>query len=271
MTDSPNDSESGVHRRLSSTVTDADIADQLAEVDPNSLDADEEKRVMQLRERFIKKYQAASIAYLRSKLKDSDVTNEVWHDFVTRWLEGRLSTYDSEAGSFRRYMMTSLKNSVAAHWRRQGRGIEKRTVRLADNHEIAQPGSDDDAASDAFYATLSSQVLNRAFYRLEAEDTLQYEVMNLLRQASVDPDADGVTTKMLAEHLGNVSNCRVSEDNAKKIKQRAKERYWLIVIDEIVAMTGEPGVDAVTSTLADLKLLRYSGRGLEQYRKMRGE
>ncbi|MEM0926632.1 MAG: hypothetical protein AAGJ83_11385, partial [Planctomycetota bacterium] len=104
---------SGILRAIGEPIPDPDTS-----IDLESKQRLEEARRLQLadRERFLKRYQPAILAFLHVVLRNSDAVSVVWERFIAKWLNGKLAKYDPEVGSFRKYLKTVLRNECRAYF-----------------------------------------------------------------------------------------------------------------------------------------------------------
>ncbi len=215
------------------------------------------------RERQIKRYQVASMAYLGAYLRDSNAVSEVWEAVVEKWLSGALNGYD-ESRSFRTYLKTVLRNSVYVYWANQAKSRENATLQLDSNFDPAGP--QETTASNAFDRELGQNLIRRAVESLRADDTLYFEALKPLMNA-VASDQKKPTSSEVAESLSKLRGSTISADNARQITKRAREVLARKIIEQVGQLIATDDLGEIEQSLIDLNLLPYCERSL---RKMRG-
>ena len=253
--------KSAVKRALCRPVAPPSIDD-----DPATRQAKEEARNRQLmdRERQIKRYQVACMAYIGVMLRKTDAVTTVWERIVDKWLEGKLSGYD-ESQSFRIYLKTVLRNEVFALSREQKREAEKGPVRMDSGYD--PPDALEATASEAFDRGVQDTVIERALEAIRLEDTLYYETLKLLTGA-VASDMKAPKSKEIAAFLSAIDGKKISEDNARQIKKRARQAFSRKIIEQVGLFIENSDLTKVEAALRDWDLIAYCEKEL---RKMRGD
>jgi DNA-directed RNA polymerase specialized sigma24 family protein len=259
------------NNRIDGVVTESRIAMALGKTIPSLGDqatAEERERreaerreQMCHRERFLKKYQLAIMAYLTSMLRDADYVNEVWHAFVVKMYEGQLSSYDARHGSFHVFLKTILYNDVQTFWRRLGRDRQKGPGPLPSSYDPV----DEDAttASVAFDQGLRNSLIERAIDSIKQEDSLHHATLKALMLAV----ADGIkplSSKEMADHLSRVSCTIISPAYARQLKRRAQQLFAKKLIDEVALLLGTTNHSQIKQALDDLELARYCNKMLSK-------
>lgn len=216
------------------------------------------------RERQIKRYQVASMAYLGAYLRNPVAVSEVWERVVDKWLAGQLSSYD-ENRSFRKYLKTVLRNEVNGYWTRQGKKAECGERQLDSGFD--REDSQETTASNAFDVKLRDVVLEHALEAVRNEDTHYFDVLKLLMDA-VASEQSTPSSKDIAEALSERRGTRISEDNARQTKKRARELYSIKIIQQVRALIGSDDLEKVERSLRDLGLIVYCEKSL---RKLKGD
>ena len=234
--------------------------------DPEIRQAKEKARKQQCddRERQIKRYQVACMAYIGAMLRKSGAVTTVWERVVDKWLEGKLSGYD-ESQSFRVYLKTVLRHEVFALGREQKRETEHGPVRLDSGYDHAD--ALEATASEAFDHGVQDTVIERALESIRREDTLYYETLKLLTGA-VASEKKAPKSKEIAAFLSTIDGKRISEENARQIKKRAKEAFSRKIIEEVGLFIRNSDLEKIEAALRDWNLIAYCEKGL---RKMRGD
>ena len=202
------------------------------------------------RERQIKRYQRASLAYIHSILKSHpDDANDVWGQVVIKWLEGKLHGYNREY-SFRKYLKEILRNEVRAIYRNR----QEEPERLGTEFDPQDEGHR--SASSAFDDEYRNALLARAMNSVRQTDDRFFTLL----QAQIDASVNGQKeprASALAELLD------VTVDNARAIRKRARDAYAKAILNEVREDLGTTDADHVREALQDLGLEAYCRRVLE--------
>jgi len=207
------------------------------------------------RERQIKRYQNAVLAYVRSMLRgDQQGVNEVWDRIVLKWLEGRLSSYD-RSYSFRVFFKEVLRNEVRGYLRERARDARLGKERLDSDFEPEDP--EHRSASEEFDSHFRSGMLQRALASLKETE----ERFFLVLQLQIEAEQNGKKQPRSAEIAAALNT---SEDNARAVRKRARDAYALAIINETIEWIGTSDRNRIRETLADLGLLEYCERALSE-------
>jgi len=263
------DQLSGTHK----TQVQQSVSPPIPRPDPNMpaelQRAMEEARQQQrkAREQAIQRYQPASTAYLTAILKNSDRATEVWEGVIDKWLAGKLSGYDPQQ-SFRKYLKSVLRNAVFTFSRNRRQAAERAMLRLEEEYEI--PDSQEAVASRAFDKRLQDDLLKHTLAVIREDNPQHFEVIQRIMQA-VATNSDPPDSRTLAEVLSRISGKPVTEESARQIKSRARERFPRELIRQTQLMIASDDLDRVEETLADLEMLAYCEKTLQKMRKDRGK
>lgn len=233
---------------------------------PEIRQAKEKARRQQMddRERQIKRYQVACMAYIGAMLRKSEAVTTVWEHIVDKWLEGKLSGWD-ESQPFKIYLKTVLRHEVFAYGREQKREAEHGPVRLDSGYDHAD--TLEATASEAFDRGVQDTVIERALEAIRREDTLYYETLKLLTGA-VASERKAPKSKEIAAFLSTIDGKKISEENARQIKKRAKEAFARKIIEEVGLFIGNSDLEKIEAALRDWNLIAYCEKELG---KMRGD
>ncbi len=129
---------------------------------------------------LISRYHDAVERYLRLKIRDRNLADEVFQEFWTKLLAGKLAGADQTKGRFRDYLRTVLHRLIVDHFR--GRKLQ------------ALPPGDllDPSVPDAEYdRAWRSVILERVFNRLDTYEaaTPKNRYASILRLRHDNPDA----------------------------------------------------------------------------------
>lgn len=258
---------SGTHKTQVRQSISAPIPKPSPDMPPELQRTMEEARQQQrkAREQEIQRYQPASTAYLSAMVKNADRAAEVWEGVIEKWLEGKLSGYDP-AQSFRAYLKGVLRNAVFTHSRNRRRTVEQAMRQFDEEHEVAD--SLEDAASMAFDQKLKDDLMERTLSSIREDNSQQHDVIRMMMTA-VASNSDPPSSRELAQVLSRQSGTSVSEEAARQIKSRARERFPRELIRQTQQMIASSDLDRLEETLADLGLLVYCEKTLRKMRDQR--
>lgn len=170
---------------------------------------------------LISRYHDAVERYLRLKLRDRNLADEVLQEFWIKLLAGKLAGADQTKGRFRDYLRTVLHRLIVDHFR--GRKIQP--LPPGDLPDPTEPDAEYDRA-------WRSVVLERVFDRL-----VTYEASNpknryasVLRLRHDNPDA---SIDELAERLAASTGTAVRPDAFRKTLQRARIKFFELLKQEL--------------------------------------
>ena len=170
---------------------------------------------------LIGRYHDAILRYLRLKLRDANLADEVFQEFWTKLLAHKLAGADHNKGRFRDYLRTVLHRLIIDHFR--GRKLQ------------ALPPGDllDPDVPDADYDRVWREaVLKRAWLRLETYEAStpnnRYSTVLRLRRDFPKESIEEITAK-LSEHVGAV----VTPESFRKTLQRARAKFFDLLIQEL--------------------------------------
>jgi len=206
------------------------------------------------RERQIKRYQRASLAYIHSMLRQHpDDANDVWGRVVIKWLEGKLGTYNRQY-SFRIYLKEILRNEVRAVFREYKRNNDHGPQRMASDFDPEDEGHQ--SASCAFDEEYRNTLLARAMTKVRSADERFYTVLQVQIEASLN-GRKPPRAAALADLL------EVSADNARAIRKRARDAYARAILDEIQEESGASDQAEIREILGELGLESYCRRVMD--------
>ncbi len=172
-------------------------------------------------ERLIGRYHDAVGRYLKVKLRDEHLADEVSQEFWTKLLSRKLAGADPEKGRFRDYLRTILQRLIIDHFR------GRKSLPLP-------PGDLTDAnATDAdFDQVWRDSVIKRVWARLEnyelATPKNRYSTVLQLRVAHPDAPIEAIA-ELLGIHVG----AEVRPDAFRKSLQRARSKFLELLIQEL--------------------------------------
>jgi RNA polymerase sigma-70 factor (ECF subfamily) len=204
---------------------------------------------------LIGRYHDAVERYLRLKLRDVNLADEVFQEFWTKLLTHKLAGADSNKGRFRDYLRTVLHRLIIDHFR------VKKLQPLPPGDLL------DDASPDADYDRVWREVvIKRAMSRLETYEintpkNRYHTVLQLRRSHPKAPIED--LSKQLGEQIGGP----VSPEAFRKTLQRARTKFLELLILELRETIHPSDPEDVEAEIFDLglgKLYRRYSSGTDR-------
>lgn len=163
---------------------------------------------------LISRYHDAVERYLRLKIRDRNLADEVFQEFWTKLLAGKLAGADQTKGRFRDYLRTVLHRLIVDHFR-------GRKVQALPPGDLLDPAVPDDEYDRAW----RSVILERVFDRLDTYEaaTPKNRYASILRLRHDNPDA---SIDELAEQLSQQIGQTIRPDAFRKSLQRARMKFF---------------------------------------------
>jgi RNA polymerase sigma factor (sigma-70 family) len=172
-------------------------------------------------QKLIARYHDAVERYLRLKLRDENLADEVKQEFWTKLLTGKLAGADPSKGRFRDYLRTVLHRLIIDHFR-------TRKIQQLPPGELIDPSKPD----DDFDHVWRELVIKRVWSRLETyEATTQKNRYATVLHLRVD-DSEG-PIEDLAQQLSDRTGSKVSPEAFRKTLQRARAKFLELLIQEL--------------------------------------
>lgn len=204
---------------------------------------------------LISRYHDAVERYLRLKIRDRNLADEVLQEFWTKLLQGKLAGADQTKGRFRDYLRTVLHRLIVDHFR-------GRKVHSLPPGDLLDP-SVPDVEYDRAWRTV---ILERVFNRLDTYEaaTPKNRYASILRLRHDNPEA---SIEELAERLSEQSGHKVRPDAFRKTLQRARIKFFELLKLELRETIHPSTPDDIEDEINDLGLgylyRRYSEDGEE--------
>jgi RNA polymerase sigma-70 factor (ECF subfamily) len=200
---------------------------------------------------LIGRYHDAVERYLRLKLRDRNLADEVFQEFWTKLLSHKLAGADHNKGRFRDYLRTVLHRLIVDHFR--GRKLQP-----------LPPGDlPDPSAPDQDYDQVWREaVIRRVWSRLELYEasTPKNRYATVLHLRVGHPDAP---IEQLAQQLSDQLGSKVSPEAFRKTLQRARGKFLELLIEELRSTIHPASPEDIEAEIYDLGLgnlyRRYSG------------
>jgi len=204
---------------------------------------------------LIGRYHDAVERYLKLKLRDTNLADEVFQEFWTKLLTHKLAGADSNKGRFRDYLRTVLHRLIIDHFR---------TRKL----QPLPPGDLLDASNtDADYDRVWREaVIKRAMSRLETYEVNtpknRYHTVLQLRQLQPRAPIEDLSAE-LSQQIGHP----VTPEGFRKTLQRARTKFLELLIQEIRDTIHPNETEDVEAEIFDLglgQLYRRYSSGIER-------
>lgn len=199
-------------------------------------------------------YGPAVRRYLLKLTGNAEVADELWQQFMTQLIEGGFRNADPSVGRFRAYVKVSLFHLVSKHHRSVGRE-NARSGSLEAAAEIAQ----EDEPDDSFDELWRVQLLDRTWDALQQAQPRYYAVLRLRSDHPND------SVERLCERAGEPTD-QASQTRFRKLISRARDRFALLLVDEVARSIKSPDADSVENELAHLGLLVHCRDAIEKLR-----
>lgn len=212
-------------------------------------------------DRIIERYMGAAYRYLLRILGDQDAADEVFQEFALRLVRGSFRRADPSRGRFRDYIKTVILR-LASDYRagrcRQGFHADQNALEVADRPE-STPESE-----AAFLESCRAELLDRAWHRLwqiEREQGSPY--YSVLRYRTEHPQHNSQEmAKALSE--SPLTTTPMTAASVRKTLQRARERFALLLVEEVAASLEEDSPERVEQELVELQLKPYCRSALRR-------
>jgi len=191
---------------------------------------------------LIGRYHDAIERYLRLKLRDTNLADEVFQEFWAKLLTGKLAGADSNKGRFRDYLRTVLHRLIIDHFR-----VKKL-------HPLPPGDLLDDSSPDADYDRVWREVvIKRAMGRLETYEINtpknRYHTVLQLRQSRMDAPIED-----LAAELSQQNGMPVTPEAFRKTLQRARTKFLDLLVQELRETIHPAEPEDVEAEIFDLGL-----------------
>jgi RNA polymerase sigma-70 factor (ECF subfamily) len=191
---------------------------------------------------LIGRYHDAVERYLRLKLRDRNLADEVFQDFWTKLLDHKLAGADCNKGRFRDYLRTVLHRLIVDHFR--GKKL----------HSLPPGDLLDPNVQDVEYDRVWREaIIRRVWSRLDTFEASmaknRYATVLHLRVENLD-----ASIEELSERLSRESGTRISPEAFRKTLQRARAKFLELLIEEL-RVTIHPATPAdIEAEIYDLGL-----------------
>jgi RNA polymerase sigma-70 factor (ECF subfamily) len=188
---------------------------------------------------------------LLAALHSEDAAADVYQDFVLRFLRGGFRAADPGKGRFRAFLKTALYRMIVDYQR-----ARRRQCALLAGDQISAALDDLPSENDfAFVLGWRDEILARTWRALEEEQRRSGKPHHSVLRYRVDhPD---VRSPELAMGLSRELGREISPANVRVLLHRARERFAVLLVDQVVQSLDHPTRDELEQELIDLELLEY--------------
>lgn len=180
---------------------------------------------------LIGRYHDAVHRYLRLKLRDANLADEVFQEFWTKLLTHKLAGADHSKGRFRDYLRTVLQRLIIDHFR----GRKLQALPPGDLLDPNQPDADYDRV-------WREALLKRALTRLETFEAStpknRYATVLNLRREHPKLSIEEIVPRLEAQ-----TGQKVTPESFRKTLQRARAKFFELLVVEL-RETIHPATDA---------------------------
>ena len=212
--------------------------------------------------RLLERYGAAIRRYLRGALRDPDAAEEVFQEFVFRFLRGDFRRADPDRGRFRDFLKTALYRLVVDHQRQNRRWPEPLT---ADGPEPADPEDAASALDREFLAVWREALLGYAWEALGEHDRRTGQILSLVLRFHIEHPK--VRSPEAARQLGARLGKALSPEWVRKWLARARRQFADLFLDEVARSIQDPRPESLEQELVELGLLDACRPALERRRE----
>ncbi len=191
---------------------------------------------------LIGRYHDAVERYLRLKLRDRHLADEVFQEFWTKLLTHKLAGADHNKGRFRDYLRTVLHRLIVDHFR--GRKLQPLPP-----GDLLDPSAPDHDYDQVWRET----IIRRVWSRLETYEasTPKNRYATVLHLRVGRPDAP---IEELAQELLDQTGTRISPEAFRKTLQRARAKFLELLIEELRVTIHPATPEDIEAEIYDLGL-----------------
>jgi len=191
---------------------------------------------------LIGRYHDAVERYLRLKLRDRNLADEVFQEFWTKLLTHKLAGADHNKGRFRDYLRTVLHRLIIDHFRTK----KLQPLPPGDLLDPARPDEDYDRV-------WREAVIKRVWTRLDTHEvnTPKNRYATVLHLRVENPKA---SIEELAGRLAEQFQARVTPEAFRKTLQRARTKFLELLIQELRETIHPASQEDIEAEIFDLGL-----------------
>lgn len=191
---------------------------------------------------LIGRYHDAVERYLRLKLRDQNLADEVFQEFWTKLLTHKLAGADHNKGRFRDYLRTVLHRLIIDHFR----GRKLQPLPPGDLLDPSQPDADYDRV-------WREAVIKRVWTRLESYEssTAKNRYATVLHLRVENPKA---SIDEIAIRLSEQTRSPITPEAFRKTLQRARGKFLELLVTELRETIHPSNMEDIEAEIFDLGL-----------------
>jgi RNA polymerase sigma factor (sigma-70 family) len=210
---------------------------------------------------LLDRYSGAIHRYLVAALRDPDGAQDVFQDFVCRFLNRDLRNVDPQRGRFRDYVKGVLFHLIADYHQKRRRLPGQLTPQHPEPAVVCAPDAEQE---QAFLTTWRDELLARTWTALAALDQANGQCFHdVLRFRAEHPQ---LRSAEMAEQLSQLLGKPLTAAGVRKTLERARDRFADLLLEEIAQALREPTLENLCAELIDLNLLEHCREALERRR-----
>lgn len=214
------------------------------------------------RRQILNLYGDAVHRYLLGAVRNREVADELFQEFASRFLEGRMSGADPARGRFRDYVKGVLFHMISD----QRRALAKQ-ARVVSG-ELVDSASDDEqtpSADEEFQAAWREEVLSQCWTRLElVEQETGKPYHRVLRYRTDHP---GVPSTRIARQLEAETGHSLNGPAVRQMLHRAREKFSDFLLDVVAQSLENATRSELEAELIELGLFEYCRPALDRWRE----
>jgi RNA polymerase sigma-70 factor (ECF subfamily) len=203
------------------------------------------------RQQLLERYGGAARRYLRKVLGDADAADDVAQEFALQIVHGKLAGADPDRGRFRNFVKGTLFHLIADYRKQQRRWPRP----LPADSTLLAARPEDPASDRAFVESWRDEILARAWSvlaQVESETGQPYHTA--LRYRADHPE---VRSPQMAVALAAALGRPITSVAVRQLLHRARERFAVIMVDEVAHSLAQPTVEQLQEELVELGLFEY--------------
>jgi RNA polymerase sigma-70 factor (ECF subfamily) len=205
---------------------------------------------------LLMEYYGAVYRYLLGALGDAATAEELTQEFAVRFLRGDFRGADPTRGRFRDFLKVSVRHLMLDYWRARGKDAAPLPDGLTGRP--ADPVADHDRA---FLEKWREELLAHAWKALEGQTGEGQSYYAALRVKTEHPE---LRSAGLAELLGARLGRPVTEEAARQLIHRARQRFADLLVAEVARSVAGAPPEELEQELIDLDLMAYCRAALRR-------
>ena len=209
---------------------------------------------------LISLYGGAIRSYLGGAVRNDDLAGDLYQDFVVKFLKGDFKNLSPDRGRFRSFVKTVLFRMVAQYFRDQSK------AKVVDvDVSAVEKDAYSDKQEEEFVSVWRDEVLNRTWKKLAESEMAGGSKHHTVLLAKVEnPLANG---DELATIIGEAIGKEISGANARVMVHRSREKFAMLMIEDVSESLDNPVREAVEQELIELGLMEYCRASIDRYKK----